>query len=193
MNDKVFPTAKWERFISKERQEEQSVNKFLKLTQPKSDEVWADIGCGPGYFTIPLAQKVKKVLAVDVKEQMLNICKKRADDINLHNIEYLQSNGKLINYQFNFFDKILIANVLHEFDDRQKALMEMNRLLRTNGYVFVIDWKYEDINSGPPLEHRLPMQKVINDFLANGFNLLHNWEVYEQFYFLSFQKINELK
>jgi len=50
--------------------------------------------------------------------------------------------------------------------------MEMNRLLRTNGYVFVIDWKYEDINSGPPLEHRLPMQKVINDFLANGFNLL---------------------
>lgn len=37
----------------------------------KPAEIWADIGCGTGFFALPLAGRVKKVYALDINPQML--------------------------------------------------------------------------------------------------------------------------
>ncbi|MCS7308405.1 MAG: methyltransferase domain-containing protein, partial [Aquificaceae bacterium] len=55
-----FPEESW-----------QSLESFFNAVKPRPEEVWADIGCGPGYFTLPLAEKVKKVYAIDSSEFML--------------------------------------------------------------------------------------------------------------------------
>lgn len=47
------------------------VNDFISRMKLSGDEVILDIGCGPGALSIPLAKKVKEVIAIDFSAQML--------------------------------------------------------------------------------------------------------------------------
>ncbi len=56
----------------------------------KADQVVADLGSGPGYFTLAMAQEVGpegKVYAVDSDEKSIQAVEKKADKKHLHNIE----------------------------------------------------------------------------------------------------------
>ncbi|MCX6062298.1 MAG: class I SAM-dependent methyltransferase [Campylobacterales bacterium] len=47
------------------------VNDFISRMNITGDEVVLDIGCGPGTLAIPLAKRVKEVIAIDFSAQML--------------------------------------------------------------------------------------------------------------------------
>lgn len=47
------------------------VNDFISRMDISGDEVVLDIGCGPGTLAVPLAKKVKQVIAIDFSEKML--------------------------------------------------------------------------------------------------------------------------
>jgi len=47
------------------------VNDFISRMDIRGDEVVLDIGCGPGTLAVPLAKKVKQVIAIDFSEKML--------------------------------------------------------------------------------------------------------------------------
>jgi len=47
------------------------VNDFISRMDITGDEVVLDIGCGPGTLAVPLAKKVKQVIAIDFSEKML--------------------------------------------------------------------------------------------------------------------------
>ncbi|MGB9874294.1 MAG: class I SAM-dependent methyltransferase, partial [Hydrogenobacter sp.] len=78
-----FPPENWQALLNPERQRWQSIEVFLEKVKPSQEEVWVDLGCGPGYFTIPLALKCKKVYAVDSEDKMLEICKQRVKESGL--------------------------------------------------------------------------------------------------------------
>ena len=52
-----------------------------------------DIGCGPGFFTLPLAERLTegRVYAVDVEPVMLQMVQERADAAGLTNIQTFPS------------------------------------------------------------------------------------------------------
>ncbi|NOX17162.1 MAG: class I SAM-dependent methyltransferase [Chlorobi bacterium] len=160
---------------------------FFKIAEPEENEIWADVGCGPGYITIPLAQVVSKVFAIDISEEMLKICRRRADEKSIDNIEYVKSEGDATPLQDNSVNKVLLANVFHEFRERDFVAQEIGRILRRGGTAFIIDWKYEEMDFGPPLNHRLKPETVIRSFEKNGFELKHQWEIYEFNYVLGFE------
>lgn len=47
------------------------VEDFISRMELRGDEVILDIGCGPGALSIPLAKRVKHVIAIDFSAQML--------------------------------------------------------------------------------------------------------------------------
>lgn len=47
------------------------VEDFISRMNIQGDEIILDIGCGPGALSIPLAKKVKEVIAIDFSAQML--------------------------------------------------------------------------------------------------------------------------
>ena len=47
------------------------VDEFISRMNISSDDTVLDIGCGPGTLAIPLAKKVKEVIAIDFSAQML--------------------------------------------------------------------------------------------------------------------------
>lgn len=189
MNDKIFPASKWEKLVSEEREQRQNREKFFKIAEPNKHEIWADIGCGPGFFTLPLAQKVNKVFAIDISNEMLGICKRRAEEQKLKNIKYIESGGVAISLEDDSVDKVLLVNVFHELQERDKVVKELNRILKLKGHAFIIDWKYEKMDFGPPLEHRVTIQKVTHDLTTNGFTFVRSWDIYEIDYVLEFKKI----
>ena len=188
MGSKVFTSGNWERPISPHREERMDQAIFFNIVLPDSKEVWADIGCGPGYFAIPLAGKVQKVYAVDISREMLDICSSRANKEHISNIAYIESDSTDIVLNSHSVDKELLVNVYHEFPSVENVIREMSRILKPGGHLYVIDWRYIQMESGPPLDHRVPEKTVIEDLKSAGFLFKMNYDIYEQNYVLEFIK-----
>ena len=188
MHNKVFKAANWERLVSPERVSRMDPQKFLGIAEPGDREIWLDLGCGPGFFTLPLAEQVQKIYATDISRDMLEICQTRAAESKLSNITYIESASAKLNVESSSLDKVLIANVYHEFPSTQEVINELSRLLKQDGRLYVIDWRFEQMEMGPPLEHRIPEIQVIDSFESAGFQFRQKHDIYEHDYFLEFAK-----
>ncbi|MDO8426411.1 MAG: methyltransferase domain-containing protein [Deltaproteobacteria bacterium] len=144
-----------ERLTSEERYREIRPEGILRDAGLKEGDSIADIGCGPGFFTIPaskIAGPTGLVYAIDTQEEMLasliskglppNIIPKRSGE---HSFPI--EDGRL--------DFALIAYVLHETEDKTLFLKEVKRVLRAGGALLIIDWKKIKEEKGPPVEERL--------------------------------------
>jgi len=95
-----------------------------------------DLGCGFGYFTIPLARLVGPtgaVTAVDVQPQMLAGVRRRAEASGLLSRIQLQqadSSGLHLGVSFDF---ALAFWMMHEVPDQEGMLGEIKRLLKPGG------------------------------------------------------------
>ncbi|MGW8168585.1 MAG: class I SAM-dependent methyltransferase [Sulfurovaceae bacterium] len=63
------------------------VNDFISQMDISGDEVVLDIGCGPGTLAVPLAKKVKQVIAIDFSAQMLKELEAYAAREGINNIK----------------------------------------------------------------------------------------------------------
>lgn len=111
----------------------------------KSDITAADFGCGSGFFTILIAEKVGKkgkVLAIDILDDALKETKELAELTNIKNIEYILADlEKESSIKPDSVDFVLISNILFQADDKLAILKEAYRILKKGGYVFVLEWK----------------------------------------------------
>ncbi len=187
MSGKVFPQDKWRRLISPDREKVLNRSKFFEISKPTENEIWADVGCGPGYFTLPLAEKVKKVFAVDISRSMLDVCETRAKENRIANIEFIKSDSENFNIPAASVDKALLVTVFHEFNDKNNAVEKIKNILKDNGEVYIIDWKKIETEFGPPVKHRLLKESVINMFTDSGFELAGDWPLYDYYYTLVFK------
>jgi len=88
------------------------------------------LGCGPGYFALPLAKIVRKLYAVDIEEAMLKKCRLRAEDEKITNIEFVKCSEEEIPVPDDSADAVLLANVFHELLNREAIFNEIFPFLR---------------------------------------------------------------
>ena len=188
MSGKIYEAKNWQRLVQPERQQRMNPLQFFEVAAPGAQEIWADVGSGPGYYTLPLAERVKKVYATDISREMLEICRGRANEKKLTNIEFIESDSVHIDLKDQTVDRILMVNVFHEFSAVGEVLKELSRLLKPAGRIFDIDWRYAEMESGPPLHHRVREERVVRDFESSGFSFAGAYPVYEQNYLLEFVK-----
>ncbi len=101
------------------------VNDFISRMNITGDEVVLDIGCGPGALSIPLAKKVKEVIAIDFSAQMLEELKAYATREGVTNIK---------TYHLSWDDDwstlpqadIVVASRSMEVSDIDEALTKMS-------------------------------------------------------------------
>ncbi|VVB96117.1 Putative arsenite methyltransferase [uncultured archaeon] len=141
----------------------------LKLT---GEMVLADLGCGTGFFSIPASKRVKKVFALDIQQEMLEILGDKIKKEKITNIEAILSEESSIPLSDMSVDILLMANVFHELEDKFSLLKEVKRVLTTNGRLAIIDWKKMEMDFGPPFEERLSEKDVIDIGHGNGFTFL---------------------
>jgi SAM-dependent methyltransferase len=101
-----------------------------------------DLGCGPGYYTLPLARMVGekgRVIAVDVQQEMLSAMTARAKEAGLAaRIEPHLSRGDSIGVT-GPVDFALAFWVLHEAPDQGKFLQQAHDMLRPGGRLLLVE------------------------------------------------------
>jgi ubiquinone/menaquinone biosynthesis C-methylase UbiE len=101
-----------------------------------------DIGCGMGYFTIPLARMVDvqgRVIAVDLQEKMLEGVRRRAVRAGmLDRIQMQQAKPNSLEVS-GPVDFALAFWMVHEVPDRQAFLNEVKSLLKPGGGFLIVE------------------------------------------------------
>jgi ubiquinone/menaquinone biosynthesis C-methylase UbiE len=110
----------------------------------KRGDIAIDMGCGPGFFTIDMAQMVGEegtVIAVDLQKHMLSKVRMKAekhglsDRVKLHQCERDRIGLRI---KANF---ILTYYMIHETPDPENFLKEMRDMLFNDGKILVVEPK----------------------------------------------------
>ena len=103
-----------------------------------------DVGCGYGYFTIPLAKMVGPsgtVVAVDVQSEMLEGMRRRAKrEVVLSRIRARQADASGLHVE-GMFDFALAFWMLHEVPDQGALLGEIYGALKPGGQLLLAEPK----------------------------------------------------
>jgi ubiquinone/menaquinone biosynthesis C-methylase UbiE len=105
-----------------------------------------DYGCGPGSFTLAAAEMVcidGTVFAADIHPLALEHVRKSASKKGFENIKTILTADK-IDLPDSSIDIILLFYVLHDFHNPCKIIRELNRVLKSDGILTVIDHKLGD-------------------------------------------------
>ncbi len=183
-----FDAKKAEILDSADRRKFLNPDSILKKAGLYRDTIFADLGCGSGYFAIPASLIVKKVYAIDVQEEMLDIVREKIRLGKLTNIETLRSKESSIPLPDNSIDVLFMANVFHELEDRGAILKEAKRILSGRGRLIIIDWKKMEMEMGPPVEERLTAEEVVSICEDRGFRILERLDAGAYNYMLVFGK-----
>lgn len=92
-----------------------------------------ELACGSGQLSFPLAPKVGHWEATDFSDQMIAEAKKKAKSSKLY---FSVQDATNLPYADNSFDAVMIGNALHIMLEPEKALYEIHRVLKTQGYLF---------------------------------------------------------
>ncbi|MGH2516011.1 MAG: class I SAM-dependent methyltransferase [Ktedonobacterales bacterium] len=102
----------------------------------------ADVGCGPGFVTVPLARRVGsegEVVAYDVKPRMVSWTASRARKAGLANVRVVAAGAGEGKMERGYFDRAVLITVLGEMTDTRTALAEIFRALKPGGILSITE------------------------------------------------------
>jgi len=114
--------------------------RHLKKIPLKEEMRVVDYGCGPGRYTLPVAELVGpkgKVFAVDMHPLAINTVRKKASRKSLTNIEAILVDSYDIGIQDSSIDMVLLFDTLHMIGDRDALFREVHRMLKQDGRIFM--------------------------------------------------------
>lgn len=135
--------------------------KVMEILQLQSGGKVLDIGSGPGYLASEMATIVGQageVHGVDISEELLGLAREKYADqpqLKFHN-----ANAARLPFPSDYFDVVVVTQVLEYLADVETALSEFRRVLRAGGRILVLDTDWDSIvwhSSNPSL-----MKKILH-------------------------------
>ncbi|NLV21117.1 MAG: class I SAM-dependent methyltransferase [Syntrophomonadaceae bacterium] len=106
---------------------------------PDSDRLKVlDCGCGPGFFSLILAEEGHEVCAVDGSEEMVKFARLRAEQEGL-SISFSVADCHELPFGDNSFDLIVSRNVTHALRDHKAVYSQWLRVLKPGGILQIFD------------------------------------------------------
>jgi len=114
--------------------------KVIKMVSEKNPKTILDIATGTGDLAIQFAEKTsaEKIVGLDISEGMLSVARKKVlgKDISAK-IEFVQADSEALPFEDNTFDAITVSFGIRNFENLEKGLSEILRVLKKGG-IFVI-------------------------------------------------------
>ncbi|MEO5935233.1 MAG: class I SAM-dependent methyltransferase, partial [Duganella sp.] len=98
-----------------------------------------DLGCGAGHASFAVAPVARSVTAFDLSAEMLAVVTGAARERGLHNITTEQGNVASLPFADASFCMVVTRFSAHHWLDVPAALREVQRVLKPNGLLVVID------------------------------------------------------
>ena len=100
-----------------------------------------DLCCGDGLFTVPLARRVRHVVAVDLDPQMLDAASTSVAAAGASNCEFVEGDAyALTDLVRRPVDFVLIANTFHGVPDKPRLALAVAMILKPRGRFAVVNW-----------------------------------------------------
>ncbi|WP_081614151.1 class I SAM-dependent methyltransferase [Novipirellula maiorica] len=170
--------APW--LIRDNRDDEENASESFVQLQLTDGMVVCDLGCGNGYWTLPMAKKVGesgRVLAVDIQREMLQKLRVRGAKAKLRNIEPILGSVDNPNLPLGEVDLILMVDVYHEFSHPESMLWHMHRALKPNGVIALLEYREEDPSVPIKPLHKMSKNQIMKEYERNHFKLVKEYNM----------------
>jgi len=117
--------------------------KAIKQLQSLQPQILLDVATGTGDVAI-LAERMlkpKKIVGIDISQGMLDIGRKKIEKLGLQNkIELVKGDSEMIGFPDNTFDAITVAFGVRNYQNLEKGLADMLRVLKPGGKLVVLEF-----------------------------------------------------
>ena len=103
---------------------------YKEISAAASGKNVLELATGPGMIAKHIAPSAKSVTATDFAPKMIEAAKKGSVP---DNVSFEVADATNLRYQNDSFDLVVIANALHIIPEPEKALAEIDRVLKANG------------------------------------------------------------
>ncbi len=134
-----------------------------------------DIGAGSGHYTLAAAAAIGndgRVYAIDIQEDVLKHLKDSGHRAGRRNIETIWGNVEKpggTKLRDHTLDAVILSNTLFQFEDKEAAIKEIKRILKSQGKLLVIDWAGAYGGMGPAPHHVVTEHQAEELFITGGF------------------------
>ncbi|BDD88235.1 class I SAM-dependent methyltransferase [Desulfofustis limnaeus] len=129
-----------------------------------------EIGAGTGFYSVAFWELYHpaRLYACDVSETMLDWVRDHVVP-RYPGIIPVKTEENVVPLSDGGVDLVFMINLHHELDQPPLILRESYRLLKPGGVLFIVDWKKEEMNEGPPSSIRCTPDQVVGDLEQAGF------------------------
>ena len=116
--------------------------KVVRIVGSINPDTILDIATGTGDLAIMHAEKTKanKIVGLDIAEGMLNVGKEKVAQRKLEDrIEMVVGDSENLPFEDNSFDAITVSFGIRNFEDLEKGLGEIYRVLKPNGKFVILE------------------------------------------------------
>jgi ubiquinone/menaquinone biosynthesis C-methylase UbiE len=160
----------------------------------KQGQTFLDAGCADGHFSFEASELVGekgKVIAVDKHrpslEKMLSSPKMKRSK----NIQVMEHDlTKPLKIHDTPIDHFFMSNVLHGFtfnDEVSVVIENIKTSIRSGGRLSIIEWDKTNVVNGPPEDHRISYQEVLDLVGPHGFTPIERSNITDEHVLLVFR------
>jgi len=135
-----------------------------------------DAGCADGHFSIAASQLVGAsghVFSYDIHEPSLELFREEVGWREIKNITVENKDVRQdLPVEDGTLDHFFMSNVMHGFvynGESDQVILNMRRKLKRGGKLSFIEWDKENVERGPPKEHRLSFEEMKEILADKGF------------------------
>jgi len=100
-----------------------------------------EIGCTNGFSSIEINKLTNcNVVGIDINKNSIENAKKRIKENNLNpkKISFEYGNAENLKFDDNYFDLIICGNAMSFISNKSKAISELKRVLKPNGFISIV-------------------------------------------------------
>jgi 2-polyprenyl-3-methyl-5-hydroxy-6-metoxy-1,4-benzoquinol methylase len=143
-----------------------------------SNKVIADIGAGTGYFSLKLAPKSSKVIAIEIDTQLI----RKIDSLKQYlpvdvrnNLETRLTQPDYPNLKDGEADIVLIINTIAYLPDTENYIKTLKKGLKKGGRIMIIDYKMKKLPiNAPPKTERIYLDVLEDMLIKSGYSLIQS-------------------
>ncbi|MEN6625593.1 MAG: metalloregulator ArsR/SmtB family transcription factor [Candidatus Sumerlaeia bacterium] len=140
----------------------------------------ADLGAGTGYLLPLLGAHFKRVIAVDMSQQMLDVARRRIDEAGIKNVELRRGAIESLPLKRGEVDLVLSLILLHHVDNILEVLKQVRAALKPGGRMLIVDFQpHANERFRVAMADRRPGLEIkqLKAWLAEaGFEDLYHWD-----------------
>ena len=121
--------------------------KAINWLKPYQPQRMMDVATGTGDFAIQACRVLnpKELIGTDISEGMMNVGRQKVKDAGLEGrISFAKEDCTCLTFPDKSFDAITVAFGVRNFEDLDKGLREMHRVLDTNGKLVILELSEPD-------------------------------------------------